>query len=581
MSVLWGLSGFLPLILYALIIYGLVWRFPRWLRSLRNRAPVSALSNFSPADSAPASGRKRAIGTLTTDVEPRPQPAGIFAAGAVPNPDWPPVATDEVIETISVVIRRQIPPRFDEPVRSWIGGLPQMPEGVEWPRSISSESPQKGERPLHFLAQICCADLPTDLWGGLGPREGWLLLFADPNQGCPEGPDAFRVLHIDMLGPERPAPFDLGPVHDGLYSGPSYDYLLPDEPVPTSWRRWPVDLVTVPNEAREESGRTLVAPENFAQILYEGAPVASGRDLPAPPRPLTFGQALYPLAALRRRVNQKLAPVQMSDRFVEALRVDGAIDAFADRCGDDARHRLAAHDAQGAPAGPADAALRVEIRARLEANVSEFDRMAQWLRESATVDGLARYFDEAVMREQAWQDRLLLHIDAVTEAVRAEDPDLALSQQDWEELVASFEGHDFARWTPDRVREIDGHPQVSFREHKRSAELFAGLAMHQLIANMYLDPDRRPLLPPDIVAEYEPHWRVLYSNRPHRIGGYHDGLQSDAVIGPAKDLLLFQIASDDAMQWMWGDGGAYYFWIRPKHLKSRDFSGVEMWLECH
>ena len=105
--------------------------------------------------------------------------------------------------------------------------------------------------------------------------------------------------------------------------------------------------------------------------------------------------------------------------------------------------------------------------------------------------------------------------------------------------------------------------------------------MRWLIKDLYLSPDRHGVLPRDIVAQYEPHWRDLYSNRPHRMGGYHDGVQSDAVIGPAKDLLLFQIASDDAMQWVWGDAGAYYFWIRPKHLEAKDFSGVQMRLECH
>ncbi|MDZ4867620.1 MAG: DUF1963 domain-containing protein, partial [Alphaproteobacteria bacterium] len=87
------------------------------------------------------------------------------------------------------MLRRQIPIRAESP-RSWIGGRPMMPAHVEWPRSISAEHPKKGERPLHFVAQIACADLPANLWAGLGPRHGWLLLFVDPNQGVPEGSDA-------------------------------------------------------------------------------------------------------------------------------------------------------------------------------------------------------------------------------------------------------------------------------------------------------------------------------------------------------------------------------------------------------
>lgn len=141
-----------------------------------------------------------------------------------------------ISESVSVVLRRQVPPRF-EPPRSWLGGLPMLPDDVEWPRSVSSEHPDKGERPLHFVAQIACANLPAELWGGLGPREGWLLLFIDPNQGVPEGPDVFRVLHIETLGSERHPPDDLGPVHDGMYTGPSYDHHRSVDEVPRNWRR--------------------------------------------------------------------------------------------------------------------------------------------------------------------------------------------------------------------------------------------------------------------------------------------------------------------------------------------------------
>src|SRR5689334_18056536 len=80
------------------------------------------------------------------------------------------------------------------------------------------------------------ADLPAELWGGLGPRQGWLLLFIDPNQGAPEGPDALRILHVDALGSERQPPTDLGPVHDGVYSGFDYDYCRTADEVPRRWR---------------------------------------------------------------------------------------------------------------------------------------------------------------------------------------------------------------------------------------------------------------------------------------------------------------------------------------------------------
>ena len=70
----------------------------------------------------------------------------------------------------SVILKRQVPIRFDEAARSWLGGLPMMPKLRRWPRNAEGAS-------LHFIAQICCADLPENLWEGMGPRKGWLLLF--------------------------------------------------------------------------------------------------------------------------------------------------------------------------------------------------------------------------------------------------------------------------------------------------------------------------------------------------------------------------------------------------------------------
>jgi len=65
------------------------------------------------------------------------------------------------------------------------------------------------------------------------------------------------------------------------------------------------------------------------------------------------------------------------------------------------------------------------------------------------------------------------------------------------------------------------------------------------------------------------------------MSGYHNGLQSEPIEDPGfSQMLLMQIATDDAMDWCWDDGGVYFFWIRPEHLEARDFSGVEVWLEC-
>src|SRR5262249_21931172 len=151
-----------------------------------------------------------------------------------------------------------------------------------------------------------------------------LLLFIDPNQGQPEGPDALRVLHIDALGHERLPPADLGPVHDGVYTGFSYDYCRSMDEVPRFLRRWPIDLVVVPNEARILCQRTRVAPDNFAHILYAGQRVASDRERPAEPEPFTWRGALYVLDSIARSFAPKpLHEQPIPDWLVERLNEPG------------------------------------------------------------------------------------------------------------------------------------------------------------------------------------------------------------------------------------------------------------------
>jgi uncharacterized protein YwqG len=58
-------------------------------------------------------------------------------------------------------------------------------------------------------------------------------------------------------------------------------------------------------------------------------------------------------------------------------------------------------------------------------------------------------------------------------------------------------------------------------------------------------------------------------------------VQSAATIGPTDRLLLFQLASDGAMQWCWGDAGAYYIYLGPADLRRGDFDRASIVLECH
>ena len=202
---------------------------------------------------------------------------------------------------VSVILRRQVPIRFDEPARSWLGGLPQMPDNIRWPRTASTGAP------LHFIAQIACADLPKQIWNGRGPRDGWLLLFVDVlqmedfSEEDEDIDDARRCLLVlsggaRLLGlaatlPSISSGADLSRCCISTVSGRAAAAGRHDhgssrhgrlyrpvqagvrDGVPKLWRRWPVDVVVqeVPPPPSEDSGTEWEPLQVTGADLY-GAP---------------------------------------------------------------------------------------------------------------------------------------------------------------------------------------------------------------------------------------------------------------------------------------------------------------------
>jgi uncharacterized protein YwqG len=89
-----------------------------------------------------------------------------------------------------VWLRASISARPHEPEQSWIGGDPKLPDPFRWP--------SRDGQPYQFLCQINCATLPKEVWGGLGPRTGWLAFFSTIS-----GRIDVKVIYAPQLGPER------------------------------------------------------------------------------------------------------------------------------------------------------------------------------------------------------------------------------------------------------------------------------------------------------------------------------------------------------------------------------------------
>ncbi len=93
-----------------------------------------------------------------------------------------------------VSIEKIIPlPPGTEP-DGWYGGKPQLPDGVSWPTD--------NDIPMTFFGALNCERFPTKLWGGAGPRAGWLLFFVTSTT---ENWDTCQcaVLHTDGSGAKK------------------------------------------------------------------------------------------------------------------------------------------------------------------------------------------------------------------------------------------------------------------------------------------------------------------------------------------------------------------------------------------
>ena len=163
-------------------------------------------------------------------------------------------------DTGAVVVRLvpQIPPRDTAHPTSWLGGRPRLDRGTAWP--------EIREIPAAFIAQISFADLPRDLWDGLGPRSGAFAVFTHPRDG-----DVAMIAVADPGEPiDPPRPQDDAEhwftPRGALHFGDLKPFSQPGIPA------WPVDLVAVrPGDADPRDAETADEPpgDRFYRTGYD------------------------------------------------------------------------------------------------------------------------------------------------------------------------------------------------------------------------------------------------------------------------------------------------------------------------
>lgn len=458
-----------------------------------------------------------------------------------------------------------------------------MPENVPWPRYRSRENPHHGDTPLHFIAQLCCSDFPEDLWGGLGPRDGWLLFFLDPNSGDLDGQaKGCKVIHTNSLGSERTAPQALGPVHDGVYAGPLYGYLDGSGDVPNAWRRWPLEFVTVPNRLFvDETGFERVTPEGFATHLYDGQDVSDIERLPSP-EPFTERMARAVLISIRTRLEKYTLAPYWDDSVIEGLKdpdmfrsLRKDLPAWGKKL-----ENLRATLKDGHELDEDKAAETQDRIQQLEASIGRQRRLERILDRYPSADSLQDYRDDIIHTGVAWRKEALLELSRLLDEVSSSDRDRVLGKGEWMDI------QDILERTQTRYFRFFRTSRGEYHAMEKAVALWdfyrkSNTQLWEFVADYYVDPERSDLIPASVLQVFEPCWRQLIDNRPHRVGGEFDALQSNPRTGPVRSLLLLHLACDYGMNWMWGDGGIVYFHISPQDLAAGRYENVTPELECY
>ena len=394
-------------------------------------------------------------------------------------------------------------------------------------------------------------------------------------------------MHIETLGPERAAPNDLGPVADGEHSSPEdYSHYRTLADVPSTWRRWPVDLVVVTNEPHEDADPTRLTASKLEKFLHKGKVVA--QEAPRAPEPFTWRGALYVLNVIERPLAEPLFKLKLERRFVSRLRRPGYIDSILLEF--DERHAEFFDENRALLQGPEPAHSNKRKRRDKLLSVAqdikaERARLAEFLERHTTPDAIIDHLHEVHQRYLAWRVSACERIAKERAAILAHDLDTPMPVKAWRALENRLRRDSFRFLAAQEVKKGDEWRYVALKESTATVYDDTGFGLRtgvfELVADYYVDARLRKLIPQSVLSAFEPYYRCLINDHPHRMGGYQGGIQSGAPVGPTEYLLLFQIASDGAMNWWWADVGAYYVFIDVKSLRSGDLSQAWMSLESH
>lgn len=412
----------------------------------------------------------------------------------------------------------QVPIRDAGCARSWLGGSPRLDPGARWPEIDGT--------PADFLAQFCLADLPDDIWGGLGVREGWLAIFAHPETGD------IRIEHVRDAAVRMVAPNPASAIFSWTQIS-ERDEDLPH--LPRLHPEWPVDLVAVrPGDADPYDGT-----EHQGRHDRYGA----GYDISDPAlHPFDWDSMMALVDLLERR---------MAHRWKDA---DPATPAPLETQLAKAEERL--REAEAAPERPDN------IDA-LRRNVAFLPQLIAAADEARAINRDARARAEeiiAIVRETHAAGESFSPDDAA--AVMG-----ALADIEWAQAVRE----DDRDYGGERVRLVT----LPLTRHDKDAMLWVydyDLRHAELAKRAYCaDP---AALPAAVRAHYEMRWQAEARSEMPSIGHIPMGYVHEFDL--SEDVTLIEMPTSQLMNWMFGDCYALVLTMKKDDLAAGAWDRVLM-----
>ncbi|QAY75614.1 DUF1963 domain-containing protein [Sphingosinicella sp. BN140058] len=428
----------------------------------------------------------------------------------------------------AILLHRPYPPHRARRTNSKFGGLPRLPTEIEWPRT-------PGGIPLHFLAQIDCADLPNP---SALPNRGVLFFFGRENdhhlwdhESSPA--DVCRVLHVPEVSastPLRQAPSDLPPI-GGRNSphGAWGNIMRVGENAPSLHVEWPIEPL-----ASDDWPDALPQAVEESDASGPRAPMSSQLEKPC--------LSAWPCdQARQRRYSEAL--VQRRERAI-ARAIGIAIPDLAGTRGQDksAGREIFFHAENGAATYPQHwltirYAARFLLRQLDICPYPEAQFVARlwgeanaWLNRDAAVHGNAPVEEQDRGTFRAW-----------LRSVRLSGDDRPLSD-DASRLVFLSMLATIRCW----AGETENAARITPQFYDSMAFAFRPFSLDRLRAS-----------------------RMLGYARTWQPPAHRD----DPIVG------LLQLASDSALGWQWGDIDHCGFWIATSDLARRDFSRAWLTIE--